>query len=909
MTPWLRILSLLLVAFHGSSLAWAEDEPAEDASNGSTEVADEEATEPGEIMATTGNGEGASSGNGSGNSNASTRAAAAVATAMKDAESLDGLFHLWRKNGHVYTELKSEHYRNEYILIQSIARGIGQQPLLGGMSWDNGNDAIWVFRKVNNRIHIVRKNVRFRADRGSPEATAVEYAYTDSVLFSLPIIGKGPGNGDFVDLTTIFMSDLPGIQNVLSGYSFSTSKSSWASVKSFSDNIELEVAATYASNGRTEIETVPDSRGLTINIHYSFSKIPSTEYKPRMADPRVGYFITAVKDYSLESNTDEFVRYIERWQLEKANSSLDISPPKEPIIFWIENTVPYEFREPIREGILEWNKAFEKVGFQSAIEVRQQPADADWDPEDINYNTFRWITSSAGFAMGPSRVNPYTGQILDADIIFDAHFLMYWRDDFEVIGPRPQDEGNGDNEARSPFRSTGLSEICSLQRGMSEQLAFGMSAIMARNSGEASEEMQRQMLMAALREVAMHEVGHTLGLRHNFKASTYHSLAQQNDPEADQSEALSASVMDYLATNIVPEDWHQGPYFTPTIGVYDYWAIEYGYKPIPGNAKAELQELQEIAARSGEAGLAYATDGDTESTDPDPHANRFDNGKDLIAFANMRAELVAGLMPDLVDRMVAEGEGYQGARRAFNLLLARHGQAMVFASRYIGGIYVNRSHRGDEDAPAPMVVVDVEKQREAMGLLEEQVFSDTPYQVPPEVYNHLAPTMWSHWGVTQTARADFPVHDVISQWQARVLAQLLSSTTLERLHDSELKVPAEEDAFTVAELFDRLTRSIYSEVENLQPGEYTNRQPAISSIRRNLQRIYLESLSNIAMGQMSAPEDCQSIVVMEITLLHSRIETLLERDIELDNYTRAHLTEVANRISKVLKARYVLPSP
>lgn len=142
-----------------------------------------------------------------------------------------------------------------------------------------------------------------------------------------------------------------------------------------------------------------------------------------------------------------------------------------------------------------------------------------------------------------------------------------------------------------------------------------------------------------------------------------------------------------------------------------------------------------------------------------------------------------------------------------------------------------------------------------------------------------------------------------------MLSQLLSSTTLERLHDSELKVPADEDAFTVAELFDRLTRSIFTEVDNIQPGEYTNRQPAISSIRRNLQRIYLDRLSRIAMGQLSAPEDCQSIVVMEMTLLHSRIEALLERDIELDNYTRAHLTEVANRISKVLEARYVLPSP
>ena len=175
---------------------------------------------------------------------------------------------------------------------------------------------------------------------------------------------------------------------------------------------------------------------MTINVHYSISELPQTSYRPRLADDRVGYFVTVLKDFSKkESDDDRFVRYINRWNLEKADPSADMSTPKEPIVFWLEKTIPFKYRKPIRDGILEWNKAFAKAGFYDAIEVRQQPDDAPWDPGDIRYNTFRWITAEAGFAMGPSRVNPTTGQILDADIIFDADFLQFWKQEYETFTP------------------------------------------------------------------------------------------------------------------------------------------------------------------------------------------------------------------------------------------------------------------------------------------------------------------------------------------------------------------------------------------------------------------------------------------------------------------------------------------
>src|SRR5262245_36343470 len=342
---------------------------------------------------------------------------------LKEASPKAGLWTVYQRGQNLFWEIGSGDYSAEYIVLISISRGIGQGQLLGGMSWGFGDDWVWQFRKVGENVHIIRKNVRFKANPNSPESRAVASAYTDSVLFSLPIMAKGPKGGDLVDLTQVFMSDLPQIGRVLPGFSFSQNKSTWAEVKAFDENMELEVAATYASSGNAEIDTVPDSRGATINVHYSISKIPNTGYQPRLADDRVGYFLTVVKDFSSKSDRDQFVRYINRWDLQKADSSLDPSPPKKQIEFFIEKSVPFKYRKAIYDGIYEWNKAFEKAGISNAIIVKQQDDKDDKDPEDIRYNFFRWITSNAGFAMGPSRVNPYTGQIVDADILLDADYL------------------------------------------------------------------------------------------------------------------------------------------------------------------------------------------------------------------------------------------------------------------------------------------------------------------------------------------------------------------------------------------------------------------------------------------------------------------------------------------------------
>ena len=847
-------------------------------------------------------------------------AAPPYAAVLKDAKAVSGLLQLHQKGNNLHVELMPGDYGNEYIILISISRGISQGPLLGGMSWGFGDDWVWQFRKVDDNVHIIRKNVRFKAASNSPESRAVRNAYTDSVLFSIPATVKGPKGGDLVDLTSVFMGDLPQIGQVLPGFIFSPSKSSWASVKGFDNNVELEVAATYASSGAQEIDTVPDSRGVTINVHYSISKIPTGgSYQPRLADDRVGYFLTAVKDFSSRSNREQFVRYINRWDLQKSDPTAKLSPPTKPIKFWMEKTVPYKYEKAIYDGIYEWNKAFEAAGFVNAMVVERQPDNATWDPEDINYNTFRWITSNAGFAMGPSRTNPYTGQILDADIIFDADFLTFWKEEYETFTPATVAAMTGgeldfrpEQDKRLALFNTrvGIMPECRLNHGMSMQMASGAAAILAADPKTAPEQTEK-FIMQALKEVTMHEVGHTLGLRHNFKASKWLSLKDLNDPSKSGG-AMVSSVMDYNPANIVGKGEKQGDYYPTTVGPYDIWAIEYGYKPLSGGTQGEAAELKKIAARSGEPTLAYSTDEDTRGIDPDPDSNRFDLGANPIDYAKLRLKMVEDLIPGLVDRTTKEGDDYTQARRTFNVVVAQAGQAMFFASRQVGGLKTSRSHKGDKDGKPPIVAVDAKLQREVLDMLDKSLFSDKPFAFPPEIYNQLGWTNWSHWGVNSPTRKDFGVHDFILMWQERILAQLLSSVTLERMHDAELKSSPDADVVTTAELLDRLTKSIFSDVEGLKEGEYSNRKPAIGSLRRNLQRSYLKSLSQLAMGNAGAPHDCQTVAALELAELQEKIKKVLDNAAmtgKLDTYSKAHLQETSAKIQKVLDARLTLATP
>ena len=663
----------------------------------------------------------------------------------------------------------------------------------------------------------------------------------------------------------------------------------------FPKNVEIEVSAVFSAPlywwwRWFDDDAIPDRRGAQVVIHYGLSMLPTTStYKPRLADDRVGHFLSVVKDFTQDVNKTPKVRYATRWNLEKANPDAEKSPPKQPIIFWIERSVPREYRQYVRDGILEWNKAFEKIGFLDAIQVRDQQSDDEFDPEDIRYNTFRWITTSLGFAMGPSRTNPKTGEILDADIVFDEGMIRFWREQylrtsgipegmtallagqrrgffrmfaadlplFEDARPvieRAMAEKEGpfalthQHELGSPGHSAlepvGYCSQCQMGQGMQQQLALLATVLAARGQLDPGGKIPEKFLAQAVKEVVMHEVGHTLGLRHNFKASSVLSLQQVNDPEFTAKKGNSGSIMDYLPANIARKGEKQGDFFSPTIGPYDYWAIEYAYKPIKGEEK---EELAKIAGKVADPELAFGTDEDIW-LNPDPRINLFDLG-DPLEFAKDRIKLVHASLDDLQNRVVAKGEGWQRARTAFAVLIGEMARSTWLSLNYVTGEYTSRDHRNDANARPPMKPIEIAKQREALRLIQDEILSDKAFQFKPELLRSLAPEHWrdqSSWFFFQPYH--YPVLEYVMMIQRMALSNLMDPDTLRTLQEVSLQADPGQETLTIAEVFRALSDSIWTELPASEADLKKDQKLTISILRRNLQREHVTRLSEMVVG-------------------------------------------------------------
>ncbi len=842
---------------------------------------------------------------------------------------IDGFFPLYynKKTDNLLAVIPSAMVGPDFLIADSVVAG-------GRLTGYQFGHSLVHWEELNKKLLLVQPESRhFRND--STMKDVIDRTYSDSVLLSTAIVTKR-GKDPVIDLDQVFKHDRSGLSGYFGG-AVDPSLSRWAETKCFPDNVELSVEAVYKTK---------KGYGKRATVHYSISKLPKTDYKPREADDRIGYFLTARKDWGSDYESKTlFKRYIHRWHLRKSDPSEDISDvhPDDQIVFYIEKTVPVKYRRYIREGILLWNKAFEKAGLRNVMQVRQQTDTnefANLDPEDVRYNFFRWIVTGDSFAMGPSRANPLTGQIFDADIVMDDSLVRAWHARYDQMigkGPNtPEDpslktflDKHPEWDYRSmedrlmPLACQGCQELhdwepdimkslqdkfpqgtlCSFANQMTHEMALGAAIC-----NVAVPELERDDFVGQwIKLIACHEVGHTLGLRHNFKASAWKSLDEILANE-DPNVPTVASVMDYTPAVYNLDRSQRKVYINQMVGPYDELAIAYGYG-IPKNGEKEADMLTKICGQISESGLDYATDQDRSFIAPDPLVNVYDHGDDPVAWARYRMGLMEELRKDMVNWAVESGESYDQLRRSLEMILFEYSRVIQYAARVVGGQYFHRDHKGDPNERPAVEIVPVERQRAALDFLASKVFSGESFDFPPELLNRLAPGRWHHWdSESSDSVQEFPIHDRVAAIQYWALFHLTNPFTIARVHDAELKVPNDQDAFTVGELLGKTTKAIWSEAEQQSvPIESTDRRPLISSVRRNLQRKHLQLLTRIVLSQPGnlVPADAVSIARMVMSELHEKLQAMASNE-KIDDASRAHLVDSAARIGKALEAGYDL---
>ena len=915
-----------------------------------------------------------------------------------------------KKDNQMLAELPSGYSSQKQFIAMTIASGERFAGLQAGEMY-----VYW--KRYGKRVALIEPNIGTRSTGDQESKDSVKRLFTDRVILDVPILTLSPRGTPVIDMDALLVGQAAKFFGTYAAAGVNSRLITIKTAKAFPKNVELAFE-------------VPMSGGRLKTLHYSISAIPSsTGYKTRVADQRVGYFTTAYNDLGKFKDEEKRIRYINRWHLQKSDPKLKLSPPKNPIVFYIEHTTPRRYRYWVKQGVLYWNKAFQKVGIREAIEVYQQDADSsnpkhmEKDPEDVRYNFIRWLSNDIGTAIGPSRVHPLTGQILDADIILTDGWIRHYEKQFNEVLPKLAMEGfspqtlawlnmrpNWDPRIRfappserprllaeryrqitRPYgghpaanvdptligddeydglvgRTSQVNGMCLAAEGKALELAMLRMTLEMLNAAEEEEgekkddkkkdeekddekkddkkkddeekddkkkddeekddkekddkkddkekkdekkkeEEKEQMLDGLpesfigplLSELVAHEVGHTLGLRHNFKGSNVYTLEDITSDKM-KGKPYAGSVMDYLPINMHMKDGKLvGDHTLVDIGPYDMWAIEYGY--------SFATDLKGILSRVAEPELIYGTDEDTWG--PDPRSRRYDFGANPLDYAKSQMELAKYHRERLLEKFVKDGDSWAKARRGYEMTLSLQVRSLSMMANWIGGTFLNRDKKGDKNARTPMEPVCAKTQREALAFVIENAFRDEAFGLTPKLLKHLSMDQWLDGGFFMIGDADWPVHDRIIGIQSSALTMLMNPDTLRLVYDNELRTPEDQEMITLPELLDEISSAIWTELGAKVKEQATARKPWISSLRRNLQREHLERLIDLTLpdaGYTAAYKPISNLAMVRLRKIKDSISKALEQKGMLDPYSEAHLTETQLRIEKALDAQYIYNS-
>jgi hypothetical protein len=696
----------------------------------------------------------------------------------KDYTTQPGVFAVHRNEDRVYFEIPQEKLGRLFLWQAEVAKGPG------GTSWGGrplGN-AVLKFERRGDKIYLWRMGFSKRSDGKSIQA-AVEAAATDTIIAVYNVECEGKDRSMVINVSDALLSGFPELPitraSGSSSASVDSSRSYLNEVKAFPTNIEARALVTFRGGGFGPPGGFGGgSRSVTALVHQSLAILPEMPMTGRLFDSRVGYFTEGFTDYSNPKQWTVTKEYITRYRLEKKDASAEVSEPVKPIVFYLSKEIPEKWHSYLKKGVEDWQPAFEKAGFKKAIVCKEAPSrteDPNFDPEDARYSVIRWVAEPISNARGQNVYDPRSGEVISSRVIL-WHDIVKAAQMWYFIQCSAQDP----RARKFPLPDDLTGEL--------------------------------------LRYICCHEVGHSIGLRHNHRASQAYSVSQLRDPEFTAKHGSVGSIMSYGRFNYVCQPEDNIKCLIPVLAPYDYFAIEWGYKPVAAakTAEDEKKALDEWAAEQIKNPL-LRFGGEDDQSDVDPTVLMENIGNDPIQATNCGLKNVDRVMDYLIEATTDKGEDFTLLEEVYAEIVDHRAHWFDAVAKQVGGVveYRTLGGRGGET----FVRISRDKQKEAVKFLLDNAFTTPTKMLNPGIVNQFK--------FSGTASA-------VTSQQRKLLSSLLASSRMARLFDAEILQG--DKAYTPIELVDDLQAGLFSELRSSTPK--------IDPIRRALQRFYIDLLKN-----------------------------------------------------------------